>query len=155
SRRSRATAPRPRACWASASARSTARSSSTRSEKRRPAHRAVDSAAMRRAIAALLVLTAVARAGVIVVSGDAASVQAAIDAAASGDIVLIKPGGGGLDGELLVQGKSLTLVVDGGSYDVENLRLLDLPPGGQIVVRGLSLEALDGQLPFLGYEQGM
>jgi len=73
-----------------------------------------------------------AQAGVIVVNGDAAVLQAAIDAAADGDTLLLKPPGGDVFfNTVTVDGKSLTLVADGGVYELPRLVVQNLPAGGQ------------------------
>ena len=101
---------------------------------------------------AALSLVLPARAGVTVVDGDATVLQAAIDAAADGDILLIQPGDASIpfpaspsdvdvQQPVVVAGRSLTLVADGGPYLLRSLVVRDLPPGGLVVVRGLSLGA--------------
>src|SRR5262245_26298289 len=87
-----------------------------------------------------VVAAAPARAGVIVVEGEAAVLFDAIDAAAEGDILLIKPGssGGFLD-SLTIDGKSLTLVVDGGTYTLGQLSVRNLAAGQQVTLRNLTL----------------
>jgi hypothetical protein len=119
-------------------------------------------------VARLLVLSAVllapalspaARAGVLMVDGPAGSgypnVQAAVDAATNGDVILVQPGGGGL---FTIVGKSLTVIADRdadapsttelpfgnqmGSSTVNNV-VQDIGPGGVVVLRGLLLGGLE------------
>jgi len=84
-------------------------------------------------------LAAAARAGVTVVDGDFFVLQTAIDAAADGDILLLKPGSGGFISGATIDGKSLTLVVDGGSYNLGHLTVSNVPAGGQVTLRGLTI----------------
>ena len=87
-----------------------------------------------------------AAAGVIVVdppSGPTA--QAAIDAAAPGDILLVKPSASEPSTDLLVNGKGLTLVADGAGVAFHGLRVQNVPAGQQVTVRGFTLE---GPAPF-------
>ncbi|HZM00247.1 MAG TPA: hypothetical protein VFD43_08350 [Planctomycetota bacterium] len=91
---------------------------------------------------ALLAPAAPAIAGVIIVDpngfGDFTTIQAAIDAAADGDIVVVRPVSGCCDTASIV-GKSLTLVADVGPGEHTarlDLEIIGVPAGGQVVVRG-------------------
>ncbi|HVQ26270.1 MAG TPA: hypothetical protein VMV01_13880, partial [Planctomycetota bacterium] len=120
---------------------------------------------MLRHVARLLVLSAVlpalspaARAGVLVVDGPAGSgypnVQAAVDAATNGDVILVRQGGGGL---FTIAGKSLTVIADRGADAACTTELAqgnpmggslnnvvrDIGPGGVVVLRGLLLGGLE------------
>ena len=85
---------------------------------------------------------------------DFATIPEALDAAASGDIVLVREGAYTLDfPSVIVQGKALTLVGEGvcrvgGGLDVRNL-----PAGTTFGVRNLeSLFTIDAPLSFQGYD---
>lgn len=81
-----------------------------------------------------------AAAGVIVVdppSGPAA--QAAIDAAAPGDLLLFKPSASDVSAHLVVDGKALALVADGAGITFLKLTIRNLPVGQQVTVRGLTI----------------
>jgi len=120
---------------------------------------------MLRHVARLLVLSALlpalspaARAGVLVVDGPAGSgypnVQAAVDAATNGDVILVRQGGGGL---FTIAGKSLTVIADRGADAACTTELAqgnpmggslnnvvrDIGPGGVVVLRGLLLGGLE------------
>ena len=97
----------------------------------------------------LLVAGAAARATVLIVDpsggpGGAALLQAAIDAAQDGDILLLRPGDyGSVPGSHpQLVGKSLALIVDGppGSVVLAGLSIGSSDPATQMLVRGLRVE---------------
>jgi hypothetical protein len=73
--------------------------------------------------------------------GDATTISGGISLAADGDIVLVKPGVyTGLLQSFGVIGKSLTVVGDtGGEVIAPNLTIADVPEGGLVVVRNVSI----------------
>ena len=89
-----------------------------------------------------LLIAAPAQAGVTVVdaSSPAPVVQAAVDAAASGDILLVEPGE--IDGSstITIDGKALTLIADGGTVPLGRLIVKNLPAGQQVTVRGFTID---------------
>lgn len=96
------------------------------------------------AVLLLVPCATAARADVIVVPPPAGTgaLQAAVDAAADGDILLL-PGGASFQGGTTIAAKSLTLV---GDPDVGqspptlwHLVVRDLPAGGRVVLRGLTV----------------
>jgi len=88
-----------------------------------------------------LLIAGPAQAGVTVV--DASSpvpvVQAAVDAAANGDILLVQPGE--IDGgsTITIDGKALTLIADGDTVPLGRLIVKNLPAGQQVTLRGFTL----------------
>ena len=89
-----------------------------------------------------LFVAAPAHAGVIVVDASSPEpvVQAAVDAAANGDILLVKPGE--IDGgsTITIDGKGLTLIADGGTVPLGRVIVKNLPAGRQVTVRGFTLD---------------
>jgi hypothetical protein len=89
-----------------------------------------------------LLLAPTVQAGVTVV--DASSpvpvVQAAVDAAANGVILLVEPGE--IDGgsTITIDGKALTLIADGDTVPLGRLIVKNLPAGQQVTVRGFTLD---------------
>jgi hypothetical protein len=87
------------------------------------------------------VAAAPARADVIVVDPHggpgAALLQAALDGAQPGDIVLIRPGDYSMQVPLQLQGKALSLVGDGADVELPNLDVTAVPTGQLMVLRGL------------------
>src|SRR6187551_2225643 len=89
-------------------------------------------------------LVPAAVAGVIVVDPPTGpSAQAAIDAAAPGDILLLKPSASDPASDLLVDGKGLTLVADGRDIAFRKLRIQNVPAGQQFTARGLTIGSTD------------
>ena len=94
-------------------------------------------------VAALGLLSAgPAHAGVTVVeaSSPVPVVQAAVDAAADGDILLVKPGEIDGDSTITIDGKGLTLIADGGAVPLGRLIVKNLPAGKHVTVRGFTLD---------------
>jgi hypothetical protein len=95
-----------------------------------------------------LALAPPARANVSAVSGDAAALQAAIDAASDGDILLLEPGVDTTGLTVTLAGKGLTLVADGAPFAFTRLVIRDVPPASQVTLRGLQLQ---GAFAFFGF----
>lgn len=96
-----------------------------------------------------LLLEPVARADVIVVDPPTGpDIQQAIDVAAPGDILLIKPSASDTGSEFTLDGKGLTLVADG-DVVIQNLVIRNLPAGQHVSVHGLRFE---DPTPSSGYE---
>ena len=108
-------------------------------------------------VTSILTLATAARADVLVVAPQSpgfATTQAAVDAAASGDVILVRGDGG----VFTVAGKSLTLIGEPGSFaacaapqfqgnvmgqsSLHNV-VRDVGPGGVVVLRGLLLTGLE------------
>ena len=97
-------------------------------------------------LVALVLLAPRIEAGVIVVDPPGTpGAQAAIDAAAAGDILLLKPSAAEPSTDLVVSGKGLTLVADGAGVVFHGLRISDVPAGQHVTVRGITLA---GPAPF-------
>lgn len=98
----------------------------------------------------LLALAPLGSADVLAVPGTFATVQAAVDAASPGDIVLVAPGN---YAELVeVHGKGIALVADGGLVDLRGLDVRNVPFGQSFVAQGLEAdvpEAVPGFTPGL------
>jgi hypothetical protein len=101
---------------------------------------------MQRPLAVLFVLLAgvasTARASVTVVHPVTTdTVQAAIDAAADGDILVLKPNAGAVfPGDTnTIDGKSLSLVADGGEVRLQHLIVRNLSADQQVLLQGLRL----------------
>lgn len=109
---------------------------------------------MLRSLSALLLLAAPAAASVVVVNGDSFVLQAAIDAAADGDILLIKPGSGGAISGVAIDGKSLTLVVDQGVYTLGRIEVRNLPASGVVMLHGFTLTTFSPAFLFPSAESG-
>jgi hypothetical protein len=97
-------------------------------------------------LAALLLAAPPAAAGVLLVdpSGDAgANFQAAIDAAADGDTLVLLPGDYSWPAQEVtphVHGKGLTIVPAAGSRPhISTLHIANVPAGSQVVVRGIDI----------------
>jgi len=110
---------------------------------------------------ALLLLAAPLRADVLVVDAsngpgtDFTSLQAAADAAASGDMLLVRSGD---YGGLLIDGKSLSVVADAGAdvsvaftAPMQMTELRNLAPGQTVLLQGLSLRAIPAMPTFFTY----
>jgi hypothetical protein len=98
------------------------------------------------ALLALGGLVPAAVAGVIVVDPPTGpTAQAAIDAAAPGDILLLKPSASDPAADLVIDGKGLTLVADGADIGFHGLKVQNVPAGQQVTVRGVTLS---GPAPF-------
>lgn len=65
---------------------------------------------------------------------DFTDLQAAVDAASSGDVLLVAAG---VYGNVAVLGKGLTILGDGAAPSVRQLVARDLPPGEELVLRSL------------------
>jgi len=108
------------------------------------------------AVSVLGLVAASRAAGAAVTVVDLASpapvLQSAVDAAASGDILLLKPGA--IDGgsTITIDGKGLTLVADGDPVQIGRLIVQNLPAGGQVTLRGLTVgkPGLTGELTHTG-----
>ena len=89
-----------------------------------------------------LLIAGPAHAGVIVVDASSPEpvVQAAVDAAANGDILLVKPGEIDSGSTITIDGKGLTLIADGGIVQLGSLIVQNLPAGRQVTVRGFTLD---------------
>lgn len=98
----------------------------------------------------VLVVPPVALAGVTVVdlSSPAPVPQAALDAAADGDILLLKPGAADAGSTLTLSGKGLTLVADGGTVELGRFIASAVPAGHQVTLRGLTFAPLSAAKPY-------
>jgi hypothetical protein len=92
-------------------------------------------------VLALLSLGPAAIAGVTVVdlASPAPVLQAAVDAAAEGDILLLEPGEIDLGSTITIDGKGLTLVADAAGVSLGRVIVKNLPPGRQVTLRGLTI----------------
>lgn len=93
-------------------------------------------------VAALgLLVAGPAHAGVTVVdaSSQVPVVQAAVDAAAEGDILLVKPGAIDAGSTITIDAKSLTLIADGGTVLLGQVIVQNLTAGQQVTLRGLTV----------------
>lgn len=107
---------------------------------------------------AMLVAAGTAYGGVIVCdvtgAGDYNSVQAAINAAATGDILLLKHGSFAYDFfGVTIDGKSLVIVADAGAPSrpkLAGITVKNLPPSGAVIVRGIEVQPATGFGPPVG-----
>jgi len=115
-------------------------------------------------IVALLLLAAPLRAGVLVVDAaggpgaDFTSLQAAVDAAASGDLLLVRSGD---YGGLLIDGKALSVVADTGAdvsvaftAPLQRTEVRHLPAGANVLLQGLRLREIPMMPTFVPYNAG-
>jgi len=99
-------------------------------------------------LAVPLLLCPIAAAGVIVVDlPSGPSAQAAIDAAAPGDILLVKRSASEPGTDLVLDGKGLTLVADGAGVGFHGLTVQNVPAGQQTTVRGFAFSGAAASWP--------
>ncbi|MHC5212673.1 MAG: right-handed parallel beta-helix repeat-containing protein [Planctomycetota bacterium] len=89
--------------------------------------------------ALLTIPIAAAPSDVIEVPGDARTIQEAVDRAGGGEVLLIAPGDYGES--VVIVGKGLTLVADGGPVGLRRLVVRSVPESGSVVLRGLEIDA--------------
>jgi hypothetical protein len=92
-------------------------------------------------VTTLLAFASAAFAGVSVVdlASPAPVLQAAVDAAADGDILLLKPGSIDLGSTITIDGKGLALIADGVGVPIGRIIVKNLPAGRQVTLRGLTI----------------
>lgn len=95
---------------------------------------------------AFLLATSAAGAGNVHIVASGGDLQAAIDAAADGDLIRVQPGP--THGNVLVLGKALSIVGDGGAFTAQSISILNTQPTQEVTVRGAITEgALIGSFP--------
>lgn len=106
------------------------------------------------AVALALLVPATARADVHVVDplgspGSFANIQAAIDAAVDGDVILIRQGS---YGGFTIDGKAVALVAAAGAFPrtTGESRILNLPLGKSVLLSGLDMAGVTSTSPTLG-----
>src|SRR5262245_38671388 len=88
---------------------------------------------------ALTALAAPASAGVVDAPGVYGSVQAAIDAAADGDVVVVAPGN--YAETLVIHGKGLILTVKTGLATVRRIEVIGTAVDQPVVIEGLAVDS--------------
>lgn len=91
----------------------------------------------------LATLPAAASAQVLHVPGDHPDVAGAVSAAPWGATILVAPGAPS-GGPILIDGKALSLVADGGPATLGQVAVRNLPAGGTVLLSGLVLDATGG-----------
>jgi hypothetical protein len=106
-----------------------------------------------RSLVLLAVLASPALADVLEVPSGFVTIQAAVNAASVGDIVLVAPG---TYAESVLVGRGLTIAADGGVVTLRRVEISGLPAGQAVVLDGLVIDARGAQ-PLLGagYEEAV
>src|SRR5262245_21420924 len=84
-----------------------------------------------------VLLSSGARADVIHVPSEAATIGQALSMAVDGDVVLLGPGT--YAPAVVIDGKSVSLVGDGGGVKLSRLTVSHLPPGAVVLLQNLSM----------------